>query len=293
MAGKGKFLGGIFGLILGGPLGMVAGIAFGHLFDAADEIDKSSRKEREQWDRTRSEWEQRYRNVYRRPSETGSTVEPEAEDIPKQKLKITRNQLAFFTGTFAMLHSLAAADGRISEREMNVIRHDIVEQRLKFNAQESRVAMKFFFAAEKNSATCEDYATQLYKTFKDAPAILCMMLQFLCQLRLVDGDPTMQKQVMIMQVAGIFHIPESQVALIERRYDPLLPAGERPYAVLEVSSSADQREVKKAYRRLSKSFHPDTLASQGVGPEFNKMMSIRFTEIEEAWNSIKDMRGWV
>src|SRR3954468_24016289 len=51
------------------------------------------------------------------------------------------------------------------------------------------------------------------------------------------------------------------------------------YSVLGVSSTASQDEVKKAYRKLAKKFHPDANANDPKAAE-------RFKEISEANNVI-------
>src|SRR5687768_17701878 len=53
------------------------------------------------------------------------------------------------------------------------------------------------------------------------------------------------------------------------------------YAVLGVSSSATQDEIKKAYRKLAKKYHPDANASDQKAAE-------RFKEISEANNVLSD-----
>jgi molecular chaperone DnaJ len=53
------------------------------------------------------------------------------------------------------------------------------------------------------------------------------------------------------------------------------------YAVLGVSASATQDEIKKQYRRLAKKYHPDTNASDPSAAE-------RFKEIAEAYNVVGD-----
>src|SRR3982751_2217539 len=53
------------------------------------------------------------------------------------------------------------------------------------------------------------------------------------------------------------------------------------YSVLGVSSTASQDEVKKAYRKLAKKFHPDANANDPKAAE-------RFKEISEANNVIGD-----
>ncbi len=58
------------------------------------------------------------------------------------------------------------------------------------------------------------------------------------------------------------------------------------YHILQVSNEADAREIKQAYRQLSKRYHPDR---NGGGPEFEE----KFKEINEAYQVLKDpVRRW-
>src|SRR5829696_1346782 len=53
------------------------------------------------------------------------------------------------------------------------------------------------------------------------------------------------------------------------------------YAVLGVSSTATQDEIKKQYRRLAKKYHPDANANDPKAAE-------KFKEISEAYNVVGD-----
>jgi len=57
------------------------------------------------------------------------------------------------------------------------------------------------------------------------------------------------------------------------------------YKVLGVSRDADEREIKRAYRKLTKEHHPDKAAQQGIAPEeAQKKMS----QINEAYEVLSD-----
>ena len=57
------------------------------------------------------------------------------------------------------------------------------------------------------------------------------------------------------------------------------------YAVLGVSKDADQSEIKKAYRKLAREYHPDTHSGSGPG---DKVAEDRFKAVAEAYDVIGD-----
>jgi DnaJ family protein C protein 3 len=57
------------------------------------------------------------------------------------------------------------------------------------------------------------------------------------------------------------------------------------YKVLGVSRDADEREIKKAYRKLSKQFHPDKASSAGITPE---EAQTKMASINEAYEVLSD-----
>jgi hypothetical protein len=61
-----------------------------------------------------------------------------------------------------------------------------------------------------------------------------------------------------------------------------------PYTVLGVGRNASVDEIKKAYRRLVNTYHPDKVLH--MGEEFQKLAEIKFKEIQEAYQQLK-VRG--
>lgn len=62
-----------------------------------------------------------------------------------------------------------------------------------------------------------------------------------------------------------------------------------PYKVLGLDSSATDEEIKKAYRRLAMKYHPDKV--EGLGEEVKKNAEAQFREINEAYETLKNLRG--
>lgn len=55
------------------------------------------------------------------------------------------------------------------------------------------------------------------------------------------------------------------------------------YKILGVSKNASEQEIKKAYKKLSKKFHPDIVAA-----DKKEAAQKKFVEISEAYQTLKD-----
>jgi DnaJ like chaperone protein len=63
------------------------------------------------------------------------------------------------------------------------------------------------------------------------------------------------------------------------------------YQALGVSKDNTDAEIKKAYRRLVREYHPDKLMGQGLPEEMIKEATERSQEIQTAYDTIKKSRG--
>jgi DnaJ like chaperone protein len=68
------------------------------------------------------------------------------------------------------------------------------------------------------------------------------------------------------------------------------PQGPDPYAVLGIDRNADERAIKRAYRKLISEHHPDRLGD--LPDDMRKRAESRASEINAAYDRIKEMRGF-
>jgi len=59
--------------------------------------------------------------------------------------------------------------------------------------------------------------------------------------------------------------------------------------VLEISESASDVEVKKAYRKMAVKYHPDKVTH--LGEEFRLAAREKFIKVKDAYDLIKKERG--
>lgn len=59
--------------------------------------------------------------------------------------------------------------------------------------------------------------------------------------------------------------------------------------MLEVSPTASEEELKKAYRRMATRHHPDKVSH--LGPEAQQAAKEKFQQLNQAWEQIRRERG--
>ncbi|NCB02289.1 MAG: molecular chaperone DnaJ [Spirochaetia bacterium] len=253
MAWLGKIVGGTMGFFLGGPLGLIAGVAFGNLFDSANKVERSTID-----------------------SSSFSSVD--------------QTQMVFFVGAFSMLAKMATSDGSMVSSERAKV-EEFITQDLRLAGPERQAAIKVFNASLTSSGTFEQFALQFYQNFAHERTILELLMDVLVRVAAADGAISSQEKVLLDNAAHIFRIPESLLASIINRYSSVSASPSKAYSVLNLTPSATDEEVKKAYRKLSIEFHPDTIASKGLPEEFTRFATEKFRAISDAYEAIKKERG--
>eukprot|EP01156_Anaeramoeba_ignava_P018562 Anaeramoba_ignava/a92152_14.p1 GENE.a92152_14~~a92152_14.p1 ORF type:complete len:262 (-),score=41.42 a92152_14:299-1084(-) len=259
MAWFGKVIGGIVGLTLGGPLGLIAGVAFGNLFDKAEAYNNSS-----------------------------ST---KYYDFGQRRMNhVEQRNMLFFVGVFSLLARLTQADSRVSSEERMAVNNFIVND-LALDPSSKEAALRVFDAALQNGGTVEQFAKQLYSGFSHNQAILQLTIDALFKVGVADGQLSIEEENIIKQVIAIFRFSPSYFTAMKNKYSSATVSSNSAYAILGIKNDATDSEVKKAYRKLSIEYHPDTIASKGLPEEFSKMATEKFREIQEAYDKIKKERN--
>jgi DnaJ like chaperone protein len=117
-----------------------------------------------------------------------------------------------------------------------------------------------------------------------------------------DGEIHPNEHDMLVRVLRRLRMDEAGIARLEallRGMASHAAAGGPPpkhrledaYAVLGVSPTASDAQVKRAYRKLISDNHPDKLASKGLPESMREVAESRAREINAAYDVVKKARG--
>lgn len=259
----GKVLGGAFGFMVGGPLGAVLGAALGHNFDRGLES-------------------------------AGRYTLHDAGD--KERV-----QSAFFAATFSVMGYVAKADGRVSEIEISMANQ--VMSQMMLDQEQRKVARNLFNEGKQKDFDIDGVLDQFKMECHRRTHLLQMFLEIQIATLLADGVVHETERKTIYYIGDHLGIARALIdQLISMVQGQQYYSGEsrqqhtprndlkNAYAVLGVTSSASDDEVKKAYRRLMNQHHPDKLVAKGLPEEMIKIATEKTQEIRKAYEQIKKSR---
>jgi DnaJ like chaperone protein len=269
----GKLVGGAFGFMLGGPLGAVLGAALGHKFD---------------------------KGLEGLPDDAGEWGGAERERV----------QTAFFTATFSVMGRVSKADGRITPQEIRVA--EAVMSQMSLSPEMRQTAVRLFNEGKADDFPLDEVLEQFRRECLRRQTLIQMFMEILLQAAYADGDLHAAEESLLLHICERLNISEftfrrlEQMIRAERRYagagagagqgrqrtaQPARINLADAYAMLNVSADADDKAVKRAYRRLMSQHHPDKLVSKGLPEQMMKLAAQKTDEIRKSYERIKEARG--
>jgi len=196
---------------------------------------------------------------------------------------VADNEVVFTVALIALSAKMAKADGQVSDVEIRAF-----EEVLKVPDAEKANVDKVYRIAQQDVAGFEAYAEQLARIYRDNPAMLEDVLDALFHIAKADQYIHPGEIEFLRNVADIFGFSEVEFARI--RASHLGPEKGDPYLVLGITPDISTEDLRKAYRRLVRENHPDTLIARGVPKELVSIANEKLATINVAYEKIMSQR---
>ncbi|EKX99534.1 DnaJ domain protein [Hoylesella saccharolytica F0055] len=269
----GKWIGGFLGFINAGPLGALAGIALGALFDMGlDRINQPG---------TNSE---NINNAYDNNdfSPTGN------RQNTSNYYEGQRNSFLF--SLLVLASYVIRADGRVMHSEMETLRHFLRNNFGRLAVEQGEQIILNLFEQQKHIGLHQfreiihKSCIQISKNMDYSQRL--QLLNFLTMLAKADGQVVVVEIEALRNIAIWMGLNATEVdTMLNLKKDDINSA----YKVLAVSPSATDEEIKKAYRKMALEHHPDRVAA--LGEDIRLAAEKKFQEINEAKERIYRSRG--
>lgn len=262
MAKYGKWVGGALGWAFGGPIGAALGFFMGTMFDdnslSAEERQARKGGERDPYDR------------YRHNTRSGD----------------------FAASMLVLSAAVMKADGKVLKSELNYVKDYFVRSFGEEAAEQHILMLRELLKQDLNTRQiCEQVRYYMEHSNR------LLLMQYLFGIAMADGDLDKDEIWTLRTMAHYMGISnrdfESLLAMFNgggrARPGAARVSLSDAYTILEIDASVDDAEVKSAYRRMAKKYHPDK--NRGVGEEHQKMAEAKFIKVNEAYEAIKEARG--
>lgn len=260
----GKFVAGVIGFLVAGPVGLILGVLLGHAFDRG-------------------------------------LLQTLHHGSPEQ---IARTQKCFFDTCFLLLGHVAKADGRVSETE--VAHTEALFRQMGLDAGQRQEAIGLFKRGAAAGFNPEPVVAEFLQASHGQRRLKQTLLLFLISLALADHALEPTERAVLGRLAGFLGYSDAQLEQLlnmtraqehfhgsEGAVGGVQPGTslKEAYAALGVSAKVDDRQLKRAYRKLMSEHHPDKLIARGVPEDMLKVATARAQEIQVAYDMIRKSRG--
>ncbi|MEM9172576.1 MAG: co-chaperone DjlA [Pseudomonadota bacterium] len=210
---------------------------------------------------------------------------------------------ALFAPTlFSVMGHLAKADGRVSEDEIRVAR--LAMHALNLDGEATRAAMRSFNSGKQPDFDAEAALLSLRKQTSATHRVGRRLIELLLPVLLVKPQSNAGERNVLWQVCQVFDISRVELAQIEAaahlnaqyQQSGLQPsaqdAASLAFTKLGLSPDASDSQIKTSYRRLMNRYHPDKLAGENADAQTLDEASRKTREIREAYELLRDRRGF-
>jgi len=249
-----KWLGAGLGFSLGGPIGAILGYSLGSLVD--DLVFKDFNKEQEEYKKRKK---------------------------IKAKTKEQSTSGDFEVSLLILSSIVIKADGKVEQAELDYVRQYFIKM---YGEARAKHAFKLFNNIIKNEVSSRQVCIQIRQNMSHASRL--QLIHFLFGIAKSDGIVNQAEEEAIKKMAQYLYINESDYISIKSMFYNEV---DNAYKILEITKEASDDEVKKAYRKMAKKYHPDRV--QNLGDEHVKGAKEKFQNIQDAYEKIKELRNIV
>jgi DnaJ like chaperone protein len=217
----------------------------------------------------------------------------------------------FIGPLFELLGAVAKSDGRVSEAEIAVAER--LMTRMGLSGEQRKEAIASFNRGKRPEFDVSPAIDGLRRWVGLRRDHAFPVLDVVIETVLAEGNPPPEKMAILRQLAFALRISDMELmALMAMKgYAWNAAAGSRgrgpgagggyvpphrathgpdPYTVLGIERGADERVIKRAYRKLISEHHPDRLGD--LPEDMRKRAESRASEINAAYERIKAEKGF-
>ncbi len=207
---------------------------------------------------------------------------PQKYRSTRQRRTIPRTSTRdFMASLLVLLASVMKADDQLLRSELDYVKRFLLNQ---FNKDDANNYIILYKEILKQEYSLYPVCKQIQRSM-DHPSRL-ELIHLLFGLSSADGETHIKEIDVIQSIARYLNVNESDFASIKAMF---VMDTKSSYQILGIKSSATNDEVKKAFRKMAKKYHPDKVIH--LGKELQESAEEKFVAVNKAYKDIKRERG--
>ena len=186
----------------------------------------------------------------------------------------------FVISVLVLFAKVMKADGQLLRSELDYVKKFLRQQ---FGVQQTKELMVVFKDILDQEYPLKDVCRQIQRSM-DHPSRL-ELIHILYGLSASDGHVHPDEVRVIQAIANYLNINNNDYESIKAMF---AKDEEASYRVLEISKSASNAELKRAFRKMANKYHPDKVSH--LGKEMQKLAEEKFKAVNDAYQQIKKDR---
>ena len=188
----------------------------------------------------------------------------------------------FKNSLLILIAAVMKADGVAMKSELDLVKSMLLRT---YGEQESRNMLLQLREYLKKEHNLNQVCRNLRNRMSYSPRL--ELVHILFRISRADGVISDAEISLIQQVATQLGVSHTDYLSLKAMF---VESADADFKILDVSNSASEDEVKKAYRKLAMRFHPDRL--QGLSEGEKKSAETKFLRVQKAYENIKKKKGW-
>ena len=261
-----KWIGGAIGWSLGGPIGAIIGLALGSVMDAFSNGSEFP---------FLGEGDIKNRSGRRQPYGQGTY-----QQQPYQKPPTRSGD--FEVSLLILASVIIKADGKQDQRELDFVRQQFLNM---YGKERANHAFRLFKNINKQEIPLRRVCMQIRQMMDHASRL--QLLHFLFGIAKADGLVTESEVKQIYTISGYLGISNKDYNSIMAMF---YNSSDNAYKILEIDKNASIDEIKSAYRKMAKKYHPDKV--RHLGEEHQEGAEEKFRQVQQAYEQSQKERGF-
>ncbi|MBS0010217.1 MAG: TerB family tellurite resistance protein [Bacteroidales bacterium] len=186
----------------------------------------------------------------------------------------------FGLSLIVLVAAVMKADGKVLRSELDYVKNFFRQQ---FGEETAGEALQMLRDLLKQDIPLADVCRQISRNMEYSSRL--QLLHLLYGISASDRHIDKTESGTIETIASYLNISRKDRDSIKNMF---IPSVDAYYKILEIEPGASNEEVKKAYRKMARKYHPDMVSH--LGEDFKEIAHEKFRKVNEAYEMIKKNR---